>query len=521
MGNSERELKAGVILSYLTLVLSNIIALIYTPYMLHMMGQSEYGLYSLVASVVAYLTILDFGFGNAIVRFTAKYKAESRDKEQYNLFGVFLVIYILAGVVALCIGLGLYINVDTLFGKSMTFEELEKARVMMLLLIFNLFFTFPLSVFSSIVTAYERFVFQKSVNLVRIFIQPCIMVPLLFWGYKAIAMVVITTILNLICLLINCWFCFAKLKIKIYFKKFEWQIIKEIVGYSYFVFLTIIVDRAFWSSGQFILGIENGTTEVAIFSIAVQLCMYYMAFSIAISNVFLPKMTRMVACNTTNQEISLLFIRIGRIQYYILGLILSGFVIFGRKFIEYWAGPGYESVYVLTLLMMIPQTIPLIQNLGISVLQAKNRQKFRSYNNLLFSLLSVVAGFYLSKKYGSFGVASAVGGALLIGHGLILNLYYMIKIKLDVRLFWKEILKITFLFAVVILIFSGINYFVVTESFLYYLFEIVLFVIVISFTFWFFGFNKSEKELIIQPMLIICKLFDKKMNKKNDISNNT
>lgn len=513
MSNSERELKAGVVLSYLTLVLSNVIALIYTPYMLRMMGQSEYGLYSLVASVVAYLTILDFGFGNAIVRFTAKYKAENRDNEQYNLFGVFFVLYLLAGIAALCIGFGLYFNVDSLFGKTMTLEELEKARIMMLLLIFNLFFTFPLSVFSSIVTAYERFVFQKTVNLIRIIIQPCIMVPLLFLGYKAIAMVVITTVLNLICLLINCWFCFFSLKIKLCFKKFEWGIIKEIINYSYFVFLTIIVDRAFWSSGQFILGIEDGTTEVAIFSIAVQLCMYYMAFSIAISNVFLPKMTRMVACNSTNQEISLLFIRIGRIQYFILGLILSGFVLFGRKFIEYWAGPGYESVYMLALVMMIPQTIPLVQNLGISILQAQNRQKFRSYNNLFFSLLSVIVGFYLSKKYGSFGVAAAIGGALLIGHGLILNLYYSIKIKLDVSTFWWEILKITLLFGCVMGGFSAISYFVISENLFIYILKIVLFVCIFILFFWLFGFNKSEKRLIIQPISFVHKFLIEKINR--------
>lgn len=513
MVSSERELKVGVVLSYLTLVLSNVIALIYTPYMLRMMGQSEYGLYSLVASVVAYLTILDFGFGNAIVRFTAKYKAENRENEQYNLFGVFFILYLFAGVAALCIGFGLYLNVDTLFGKTMTLEELEKARIMMLLLIFNLFFTFPLSVFSSIVTAYERFVFQKTVNLVRIIIQPCIMVPLLLFGYKAIAMVVITTILNLICLLINCWFCFARLKIKLCFKKFEWSIIKEIVNYSYFVFLTIIVDRAFWSSGQFILGIEDGTIEVAIFSIAVQLCMYYMAFSIAISNVFLPKMTRMVVSNSTNQEISLLFIRIGRIQYFILGLILSGFILFGRKFIEYWAGPGYESVYMLTLIMMIPQTIPLVQNLGISILQAQNRQKFRSYNNLFFSLLSVLVGFYLSKKYGSLGVAAAVGGALLIGHGLILNLYYSVKIKLDVLTFWREIFKITLLFVCVIVVFSALSYLIVLENLFFYLLKIILFVCIFILFFWLFGFNKSEKLLIIQPMNFVYKFLIEKINR--------
>ena len=66
------QIKVGAFLSYLIIGLNNIIGLLYTPFMLRMMGQTEYGLYSLVVSVVAYLTVFDLGFGNAIVRYTAK-----------------------------------------------------------------------------------------------------------------------------------------------------------------------------------------------------------------------------------------------------------------------------------------------------------------------------------------------------------------------------------------------------------------------------------------------------------------
>ena len=93
--SNTKQLKAGVRLSYLTLALSNIIALVYTPFMLRLMGQSEYGLYSLVESVVAYLTILDFGFGNEIIRYTSKYlKVKFEDGTEYqaieyrNFYGI-------------------------------------------------------------------------------------------------------------------------------------------------------------------------------------------------------------------------------------------------------------------------------------------------------------------------------------------------------------------------------------------------------------------------------------------------
>lgn len=56
------QLKGGAALSYVSIVLNMMVGLMYTPYMLRMLGQSEYGLYSLAASIIAYLTVLDFGF---------------------------------------------------------------------------------------------------------------------------------------------------------------------------------------------------------------------------------------------------------------------------------------------------------------------------------------------------------------------------------------------------------------------------------------------------------------------------
>lgn len=72
------QLKAGAFLNYVVILLNLAVGLLYTPYMLRMMGQSEYGLYSLVASVISYLTVLDLGMGNATIRYTAKFRAEGK-----------------------------------------------------------------------------------------------------------------------------------------------------------------------------------------------------------------------------------------------------------------------------------------------------------------------------------------------------------------------------------------------------------------------------------------------------------
>ena len=104
--------KIGALLSYVIIVLNTAVGLLYTPYMLHKMGQNEYGLYSLVASVIGYLTILDFGFGNAVIRYTAQFRAEGKHDKQPGLYGLFMLLYSLIGLLAVGVGIALYDNVD-------------------------------------------------------------------------------------------------------------------------------------------------------------------------------------------------------------------------------------------------------------------------------------------------------------------------------------------------------------------------------------------------------------------------
>ena len=503
------QLKAGVVLNYVVIILNTVVGLLYTPYMLRMMGQSEYGLYSLVASVIAYLTVLDLGFGNAIVRYTAKFRAEKKTEEQYEMFGMFFLLYLVIGIIAFGIGLGLYFNVGTLFGDTMTAVELDRARIMMLLLVANLAFTFPMSIWGSIIQAYEDFVFQKSLNIFRIILNTAVMICLLHFGYKAVAMVVVQTIFNVLTLVVNFIYCRRKLNIHIYFKfkHFHWGFLKEVAIYSFWIFLNAIMDRVYWSTGQFVLGATVGTAAVAVFAIAIQLEGMYMQFSTAISSVFLPKVTAMVATNRSRKEISDLFIRTGRIQYIVLAYILSGFIIFGRQFIELWAGAGYSDAYIISLLFFIPLTVPLIQNLGITILQARNEMKFRSVLYIIIALVSLAMQIVLTRFFGGIGCAMGVSGALVVGQILIMNVYYQRREDLDIKTFWKEISKMSII--PIVLIFSSmlvIRHFFALDSWGKLILGIAAFSLVYIPLFFRFSMTDDERNLFIS---MFHKIFDK------------
>ena len=209
----KNQLKSGAILTYLTLLLGNAIALVYTPFMLRSLGQSEFGLFSLANAIVGYLTILDFGFGSATIRYTAKYKAEGQLEKANSMYGMFIVLYTLIGLLTLVLGIFLAIYSDRLFAKGLSTEEIKTVRRLLILATINLAISFPFGVFTSIITAYERFVFLKVTSLIRHIMNPIVYVPILLLGYKSTGLIVASSLMNLTILMMNLIYCFIKLRI--------------------------------------------------------------------------------------------------------------------------------------------------------------------------------------------------------------------------------------------------------------------------------------------------------------------
>lgn len=496
----KNQRKIGAILSYLVIALNMIVGLAYTPFLIRSLGQSEYGLYSIIYNVISYLTVMDMGFGNSIIIYTARYINQGDKEKQDKLHGMFFMIYCVIGVLATIIGIILFFNVNTLFGNSMTIEELSKAKIMMLILTFNLAITFPLSIFGNIIVAHEKFIINKLIKIFQIILQPMMMIPLLLLGYKAIAMVVVVTIANVICLLLNAIICIKNLDVRLKFKGFDFSLLKEIFAYSFFIFLNQVIDKVNWSLDQFILGSIAGTIATAIYSLAGQLNSMYMAFSTAISGVMLPKVTKMEDSKATNKEFTDVFVKTGRVQYLLMALIITGFVLFGQVFINWWAGPGYEDAYIIACILMIPITIPLIQNIGLSILQAKNLYKYRTIIFLGIAVINIAISIPLTKLYSGIGAAIGTAISLILGQGIILNIYYHKKVGINMIEFWKNILRMSIPIVFVVLFGIGLNMLIVSDSILILAVKIVLYTAVYGLLIWFFGMNNYEKDLIRKPV---------------------
>lgn len=497
--------KAGVILSCAGEIVKILINLIYTPIMLRLLGQSEYGLYQLVYSIVSYLNLLSLGFGSSYLRFYSRYKAKRDEAGVAKLNGMFMIIFCSISMVCILCGIVMTRNIRSILGAGLTDGEYETAKVLVGLLIINLAITFLNSIFNCSITAHEKFLFQKLLILFQSLFSPFLALPLLIAGYGSIGMVSVTTFLTFVLLLSNMFYCFKKLSIRFEFHGIRIGLLKEMWIFTFFIFLNQIVDQINWSVDKFLLGRFAGTTAVAVYGLGGQINTMYQQFSTSISNVFVPEVNKSVAESNDDEQLTKLFTRVGRIQFIILGLILSGFIFLGSPFIKAWAGDGYGASYDVALLLIIPVTVPLVQNLGIEIQRAKNMHKARTIVYMFIAVANVFVSIPLIKLMGPTGAALGTAISLCAGNVLFMNWYYHVHIGMNMLYFWKEIAK----FIPALIGPTIVGTLIMKVAHVSGWFHIGLYAVVYaaaySISMYFFGMNTEEKQLVIAPIKKILK----------------
>ncbi|SFG64991.1 lipopolysaccharide biosynthesis protein [Oribacterium sp. WCC10] len=493
----KNQRKIGVLLSYASEIIKIITSLVYTPIMLRLLGQSEYGLYQLVYSVVSYLSLLSLGFTASYVRFFSRYKARGQEDEISRLNGMFLTVFIVIATIAVVCGSVMTIKIEAIFKNGLTTDEYDTARILMMLMVLNLALTFPNSVFTCITSAHEKFFFQRLLLVLQNLLNPFLTLPLLLMGYGSIAMVVVTTVITIAHLVSNIWFVCFRLHAKFIFKGFDFSLLREIWGFTFFIFLNQIIDQINWSVDRFLLGRMIGTSAVAIYSLGAQINSMYIMLSTSISSVFVPKVNRIVAETNDDRELSVIFNSVGRIQFLVLSLVMTGFIFLGQPFMRFWGGKGYVDSYYVALWLIIPVTVPLIQNLGIEIQRAKNKHKARAVVYFCIAIANIFLSIPLIRQFSSIGAAIGTAVALIVGNILFMNWYYHKHIGLDIPAFWKNILS--FIPALILPAITGVAImkFAHVNNLLQLILWAIVYGIVFSISMWLFGMNESEKGMIL------------------------
>ncbi len=489
------QVRSGTVLSYVNIGMTILIAFFFVPFMIRMLGQAEYGLYTLIGSFIGYFTLFDFGLSATIVRYVTKYRV-SGDKEEEQVFlGMVLVFYTAVALLVLVVGFILAGRTAKIFGGSLSADEIEKAQIMLGIVVVSFAVSLPSRVYHGILSGYEQFNIMKLIPMVRALLRVAICAAVLKFGYGAVVLTLVEAALTIAAASASVFYVRFRMGIRIRIRSFSSTLLSRLLSFSFYIFIGSLVDQINFRLDNLLLGIMVGTQAVALYGLASNLIIIFREIIGVIGEAIRPRVMVLAHGNAPKEELIGQLVRAGRLQYILLGGLYLGFLLFGRLFIRLWVAPEFLEVWLFVVIIMFPLIVTSGYSAVNYILHAWKRVRFLAFSSILIGVLNILISILLIRRLGPLGAVIGTAAAYTVGNIIILNWYIVRKVRLPMRKFYAGVFRgIGWVF----LLSGAAGLFIRMipgESWLVFFSQCVLFTLIYGLLMFRIGTNSEERAL--------------------------
>jgi len=471
--------------------------------MIRQIGVSDYGLYSLVITFIAYF-VLDFGMSGTVTRFLAKLRAEGEHQKIENLMGLILKVYLSIDALIFLVLLIIYFFLANIF-HGLTPQEIQKLRGLYAIAALFSVLNFTLKPMHGAMMAFEFFVETKVIDMLQKVGTVLMIVIALALGMGVFALVLINGAVAFTTSLLLFIVFTRKSKIKMNLHYYDRVEMKALLSFSFWVFLISMAQRFRLTFMPSILGMFSNSTQISIFSLGMSIEGIVYIISSALNGLFLPKVTRL-SHQRNSEAITKLMIKVGRIQLYIVSILLMGFCIYGQDFIRLWVGEDFHNTYFVVILLTGTNIVTLTQHIASDVVFAENKVRYTATITFITSAIALLCSIILAPSFGAVGCAISFFFAMSL-FLFLLNKFYEKKLHIDIKTFFKNChLKILPTILIISIVFYGIKHFFPINSWISFISFGAIYTCFIIIVDYFFLFNEDEKKLVT-PLLLKIKYF--------------
>jgi len=424
----------SVVISYISIAFSILSGLIYTPWLIKQLGQSDYAIYSIAIAIMSYFTI-DFGIGASITRFIARYRSEGHEEKINKLLGIALKLYIVIDIVALSILSILFFFLQDIY-VGLTVAELERLQVVFVITALMIICCIPALPTNGVYIAFGRVFDVKKFDLLQKIFTVAFVCLAIFCGMGLYAVTMINAVVTVGLNITKMLLIHKTERVAPDLRERNKSLTKELFAFSIWVAFAMIADKFFFAAEPSLLGMFSNSTEVAVFAVAASLEGYVLLFSDGLNGIFLPRVTDMVVKKKSASEITDLMIKVGRVQLIIISLFILGIFTQGYDFIRVWFGAEYEKSFFAAVIILIPCFIHMTEAIGIEMVYATNNVKYRALAYISGSVVNIIVTAILAPKLGAIGAAIGIASGFSIGHEIVLNIVYAKILKLELKRFF-------------------------------------------------------------------------------------
>lgn len=496
-------------MSYVSLGINILSGLIYTPWMISSIGQDNYGLYTLAMSVIS-LFVFDFGLSSAVTRFLSKHLAEGRQDKADQCLGLVYRLYLYIDIFFIIILSAVYFFIPQIY-RELSAEEIESFKVIYVIAALFTIISFPFIPINGILTANEKFVQLKTSEVIHKLLIVASMTICLLMGYGLYALVIVNALSGVATILLKLWFIKKYTRTQVLFGYRDRLQFREIIGFSVWATVIAICQRMIFTIAPTILGIFAGSIPIAIFGIANTIEGYVFSFSNALSGMFLPRVSRVVSRD--GGDVMPLMIKIGRIQLYVVGAVVMGFICVGKEFISLWVGDSFLESYYCTILLIIPSIFQLPQEIGMQTIIAENKVKQQATVWVLVATVNIALSFLMTWLYGVMGLCFSICISFFV-RTIGMDVIFKRELHIDVLKFFREtFIKIGLMILAVTILSSFVNKLLLGDGMLMFIIKAMLFGVLYVIGFIVVA-NEEERTLVKQTVLTLRnKIISSKYNR--------
>ena len=491
--------KIGVFLSFVLMIFEVLSTLLLTPFIIRTLGQAEYGVYKLVVAVNAYLLLLDLGVGNAITRYVAKFRIENNLLQGRHFLGVATIYYLFIAIVAVILGVVLVVIFPIVFANGLSSEEILLGQKLLSITMLNSAITLGSAAYTNVIVAYEKFGVSRGSSIIQIIIRMLLTYISLKLDYGSLGIVEVNLFTTIICRGFYILYVLFRIKLRPLFKGIESSFIKEIATYSSLILLQMLATQLNSSVDQVIIGafVCSSAVILGIYGVGTQIVQYFQSIGSAFTGVLMPGIVKLVESDVTPKKLTDEMIRIGIIILMALALIWGVFVVLGKNFIILWAGNNNDKAYYVAIVLMTAYTFTLTETVGSQILWSMNQHKEQSILKLLIVVLNIILTIILVKWNPLIGATIGTFISIILGDVVVMNVIFVKKIKINLFYYYKKLLKGILPCTIITIAFGiGIRPFFPT-SWLGFITNAALMVILYSILMYIGGMNSYEKKLIL------------------------
>jgi O-antigen/teichoic acid export membrane protein len=389
---------------YLAIAIEMFIGLVMLPFNLHHLGKEAYGLWMLTGSVTIHFSVLDMGYGGALVKFMAQYRAHRDSRALNEIASTLFFVFAAVGVLAYAVALGLAFNLEHLF--KIDAAQAETGKWILMIIGLNVALNFPFSVFGGVISGFQRYDANNLVAICSSLTVAAVNVAMLMLGFGLVPLVMATTSVRLLTYFVyrlNAYRIYPALRIR--WALFHRERLREATGFSVYSSIIDWANKINYELDEIVIGAFMGSGPVAVWAVADRIISGTQRFTNQLNGVLFPVVVESDATNRT-ARLRMVLLEGTRLSLAMVTPIAVTLIVLAEPLVRAWVGQKMIESATVIQILAFAVALRVGNATGTTILKGSGRVRYLAFVNIATGIVNLALSALLIHRWGLVGVAA-------------------------------------------------------------------------------------------------------------------